>query len=128
FKEWCRATSFNSINRPCLAVPRRAAPCRTVPHRARPGRASSISKSGPGVLGRAYLFSDLSWACPCRAPCLDFPGAGTPRHAQGPPRSITGSNVINGTKVRLILASPSLSSRYGRIQVVLHREAQREQL
>ena len=48
-------------------MPHRAAPCRPGPEL--------------GVPGRADLFSDLSWAYPCRAPCLDFPEGGTPRHA-----------------------------------------------
>ena len=46
-------------------------------------------RAGPGVPGHAYFVFRSSWACPCRAPCRDFLGAGTPRHAQGPPRSIT---------------------------------------
>src|SRR5947199_2589031 len=86
FKEGCLATKLQFYY---YAVPDRAAPCRTVLARAWPGRAFLVFKAGPGVPGCAYFFSDLSWACPCRAPCLGFPGAGTPRHAQGPPRSIT---------------------------------------
>ena len=51
----------------------------------------SPSQSRPGRAGRAYFVLYFSWACPCVPLCLGLPILGTPRHAQGPPRSITAN-------------------------------------
>ena len=71
-------------------MPDRAARAARWHARAWTGRASSISKAGPGVPGRAYSVLYFSWACPGVPLCLGLSKLGTPRHAQGPPRSITG--------------------------------------